>query len=110
MGSSRIEPNINKTMNTKLPIAELTLFCRRNGIRTLSLFGSHLHGNTHADSDVDLLVEYGPEQRVGLFAMTRMEWELSELVGRPVDLRTAQDLSVYFRDKVLSEAQVLYAS
>ena len=91
-----------------LPMAELALFCSHHGIRSLTLFGSFLHGNTHSGSDVYLLVEYEQGQKVGLFAMTRMESKLSDLLGRTVDLRTAQDLSVYFRDSVLAEAQVLY--
>ena len=95
-------------MEITFPAAELASFCRRHGIRSLALFGSLLHGNAQAGSDIDFLVEYEPEQKIGLFAMTQMESELSDLLERPVDLRTAQDLSVYFRDQVLAEAQVLY--
>jgi predicted nucleotidyltransferase len=97
-------------LNDILPMMELASFCRRRGVRSLALFGSYLHGNTHPGSDIDLLVEYYPEQRIGLFAMAEMESELSHLLKRAVDLRTAQDLSVYFRDHVLAEAQVLYES
>lgn len=91
-------------------MAELSFFCRRNGIRSLALFGSLLHGKSHPNSDIDLLIEYNPQQKVGLFAMSQMEAELSALFGRLVDLRTAQDLSPYFRDSVLAEARVLYES
>jgi predicted nucleotidyltransferase len=38
-----------------------------------------------------------------------MEIELSEILGRKVDLRTAQDLSRYFRDEVVEQAEVQYA-
>ena len=99
---------MKSTSETTYPAAELSLFCRRHGIRSLALFGSLLHGNSHRDSDIDLLVEYDPQQKVGLFAMAQMEAELSALFGRQVDLRTAQDLSPYFRDSVLAEAQTLY--
>lgn len=101
-----------KTENdlSELPLMELAMFCRHHRIRSLALFGSYLHGNVHPGSDVDLLVEYEPGQRVGLFAIAEMESELSNLLKRTVDLRTAQDLSVYFRDHVLAEAQVLYES
>ena len=44
-----------------LPLAELAAFCRHRSIRSLSLFGSLLHGNADSNSDVDLLVEYDPE-------------------------------------------------
>lgn len=91
-----------------LPLTEIAAFCRCHGIQSLSLFGSVLHGNSHTSSDIDLLVEYDPIQRIGLFAIAEMENKLSDILGRPVDLRTAQDLSVYFRDSVLAEAKVLY--
>ena len=93
-----------------LSTADLAEFCRRNGIRFLALFGSLLHGSSRDGSDIDLLVEYDPKLKIGLFAMTQMEIELTDLMKRPVDLRTAQDLSSYFRDHVLSEAQILYES
>ena len=101
---------MSNTPKTILPTAELALFCRSHGIRALAVFGSLLHGNAHAGSDLDLLVEYEPQQKIGLFAMAQMESELSALLKRPVELRTAQDLSVYFRDSVLAEAQALYES
>jgi hypothetical protein len=63
----------------------------------------------HTDHGFSIvLVEFEPNQPIGLMAVARMERELPELVGRQVDLRTPQDLSRYFRDKVVSEAEVLY--
>jgi predicted nucleotidyltransferase len=88
--------------------AQLDAFCRSNGVRTLRLFGSFLHGDARPDSDVDLLVEFEPGQRVGLFDLARMELDLSDLVGRKVDLRTPNELSRYFRGEVLEEARGLY--
>jgi len=44
-----------------------------------------------------------------LFSMARMERELSFMLGRQVDLRTAEDLSPYFRQDVIEEAKVQYA-
>ncbi|MDQ3673743.1 MAG: nucleotidyltransferase family protein [Gemmatimonadota bacterium] len=90
--------------------AALAEVCRRHGIRKLSLFGSVLHGTDRPDSDVDLLVEFDPERLPGLFGIARIEAELSELLGdRAVDLRTAEDLSPYFRSEVLSGAKELHA-
>lgn len=83
-------------------------FCRRNEIRKLSLFGSVLRENFRPDSDVDVLVEFQPRAVVGLFRLAAMELELSALLGRKVDLRTAADLSRYFRDEVLASAEVQY--
>ncbi len=102
----------NRTMSHRLPIAESALasFCERHGIQRLSLFGSVLKGLDRHDSDVDLLVEFEPEKTPGLLGIAEMELELSELLGgRRIDLRTARDLSRYFRDEVVRTAEVQYA-
>ena len=100
-------------MATRLPIddAALTDFCTRHCVRRLSLFGSMLKGLDRPDSDIDLLVEFEAGGEPGLLALAAMELELSALLeGRPVDLRTAQDLSRHFRDEVVQSAEVLYAA
>lgn len=98
-------------MHPSLNIAPNTLkdFCRRHHIRRISLFGSRLKGTSRPDSDIDLLVEFEPAHIPGLLGIAAMEIELSELVGCKVDLRTAGDLSRYFRDEVLATAEVQYA-
>ena len=89
--------------------ASLARFCEANHIRRLTLFGSQLKGTAQPDSDVDLLVEFSPEARPTLFDMARIEIDLSQaLGGRKVDLRTPQDLSLYFRDEVVRTAEVQY--
>lgn len=93
-----------------LDSATLSDFCRRHGVSRLSLFGSRLHGQHRPDSDIDLLVEFLPGQRVSLFTIGGMIMELRELTGLDVDLRTPADLSQYFRDKVVREARLLYAA
>lgn len=82
-------------------------FCRRCHIRRLALFGSVLRDDFTPDSDVDVLVEFEPGHTVGL-AFFRMQRELSEILGRKVDLQTPAEISRYFRDEVLAEAEVLY--
>jgi uncharacterized protein len=84
-------------------------FCTRNHIIRLSLFGSTLKGKETAQSDIDLLVEFHPEHIPGLLTLSGMEIELSNLIGKKVDLRTAHDLSKYFRNEVLNEARIAYA-
>jgi predicted nucleotidyltransferase len=88
----------------------LGALCRRRHIRRLSLFGSALKGTARPDSDIDLLVEFAPGKEPGLLGLAEIEGELSLLLSRPVDLRTAQDLSEYFRDEVLRTAEVQYAA
>ncbi len=92
-----------------IPKDKIAHFCRRNHIRSLSLFGSALHGDLRPDSDIDILVEFSPEHTPGLLGMARLERELSLLLGRRVDLRTPEDLSRRFRKQVLEEAEVYYA-
>jgi predicted nucleotidyltransferase len=90
-------------------LAELATLCRRRRIRRLSVFGSTLKGVARPNSDVDLLVEFEPDAKPGLLGMAAIEIELSPLLsGRKADLRTAQDLSRYFRDEVVRTAEVQY--
>jgi hypothetical protein len=84
------------------------LCCRRR-IRRLALFGSRLKGTARPDSDVDLLVEFEPDATPGLFTMAAIERELSDLLdGCKVDLRTAGDLSRYFREDVVRTSDPQY--
>lgn len=85
-------------------------FCRRNHIIKLSLFGSILRDEFGPDSDVDVLVEFEPDISVGLIKLAGLEIELSNILGRKADIRTPKDLSRYFRDEVLSKAEVQYAA
>ncbi len=90
-----------------IPKEKIADFCRKHGIRKIAFFGSVLRDDFMPESDVDVLVEFEPGHTPGLAFFT-MQRELSEILGRRVDLNTAGDLSPYFRDEVLSEAQVLY--
>jgi len=83
-------------------------FCKANGIRRLSFFGSVLRDDFNQNSDIDVLVEFDSSRRIGFLAMARMEIELTQILGRKVDLRTPAELSRYFRDDVLKGAQVQY--
>jgi predicted nucleotidyltransferase len=87
----------------------LAALCRRYQIKRLALFGSVLKGTSRPDSDVDLLVVFEPDARPTFLTMAEIELELSPLLGgRRVDLRTAQDLSRYFRDEVVRTAEPQY--
>ncbi len=90
-----------------IPKDKIVDFCRRNHIRKLAFFGSVLRDDFTPESDVDVLVEFEPGTSVGL-RFFGMEIELSEILGRKVDLNTSGFLSKYFRDQVIAEAEVLY--
>ncbi len=72
------------------------------------MFGSALREDFSPDSDVDVLVEFEPNTRVGLIRLTGLEIELGEILGRKVDLNTPGFLSKYYRDEVFAEAVVQY--
>ncbi len=98
-----------KHLPLSVPQGKLAAFCRKYHIRRLCLFGSVLRDDFRPDSDIDILVEFDPKHVPGFLRLVRMERELSTLFGgRKVDLRTAEDLSRYFRDEVLAEAETLY--
>jgi len=94
--------------NLRLPKEKIAEFCKKNHVRKLSLFGSALREDFTPDSDIDVLVEFEPETHVGLIRFAGIEIELSELLGRKVDLNTPGFLSKYYRDMVLVEAVVQY--
>ena len=94
--------------NLRIPKDRIADFCRRHHIRRLSVFGSALRDDFSPDSDVDVLVEFDEGHEPG-FAFFDVQDELSDLLGRKVDLHTPGFLSRYFRDDVLKEAEVQYA-
>ncbi len=97
-------------MRNKLQFSreKLAAFCRKHHIRKLSLFGSVLRDDFRPDSDVDVLVEFEPGHVPGFITLSAMQIELSEILGRQVDIRTPASLSRYFRQQVLESAQVQY--
>ena len=96
-------------MHIELPKERIKEFCKRHHIRKLSLFGSALRDDFSPESDLDILVEFDPAHIPGFIRLAGMEIELTEILGRKVDMRTAQDLSRYFRDEVLNSSKVQYA-
>ncbi len=88
-------------------IAEI---CRRYHVRELAVFGSAARGDIRPDSDIDLLVEFEPDARIGLFKFAAMEQELAALFGRKVDLVTKPGLKPWIRPHVLRDAKILYAA
>ena len=94
--------------NITLPMDAIIAFCEKYPIRKLSLFGSVLRDDFRPDSDVDVLVEFEPGARISSFDLATMEIELGALIGRKIDLREPEELSRYFRQKVIDTALVLY--
>lgn len=97
-----------------IPQSALAAFCQRWSIRKVALFGSALREDFNPQSDVDVLVTFAPEADWGLFEHAKMRQELSELLGREVDLLThrAVERSGNWkrREEILNTAKVVYAT
>ena len=94
----------------EIPREQIAAFCRENGIRRLSLFGSILRDDFRPDSDIDVLVEFQAGVRVGYLAIARMARELADILERDVDMRTPAELHPAFRDEVMEEALIEYVA
>ena len=86
---------------------QLKNFCKKHLIRQLSFFGSVVRDDFGPQSDIDVLVKFEPGHTPG-FDFFLMEAELSQLLGRKVDLQTLNFLSPEIRRSVLSEAVPAY--
>ena len=87
-------------------VSRLAAICRRHGVTQLRLFGSAARGEQTAESDIDLIADFGGP--TGFFGLIRCEDELAEFFGRRVDLLTEGGLSPYMRDDVLAEARLIF--
>jgi hypothetical protein len=98
------------TLPIDIPKNKIAEFCQRHHILKLSLFGAVLRDDFRSD-DIDFLVEFESGRTPGYFKLVSMEMELSEILdGREIDLRTLDELSIYFRGRVMAEALVQYDS
>jgi len=100
---------MKRKLSVDIPEEKIKAFCQKHRISKLSVFGSALSDDFGSDSDIDILVEFYPDHAPGLIRLAGMEIELSDILGRRVDLRTPQDLSRYFRQEVIESAEVQYA-
>jgi uncharacterized protein len=92
-----------------LPTDKITEFCRKNRVKSLAVFGSVLRADFRSDSDVDVLVEFERDAKVGFLAMSRMQRELTTIFQRQVDLVPKDGLKPVIREAILTSAEVLYA-
>ena len=100
----RVRPGID------VPDDLLADLCKRYAVARLEVFGSSARGDFRADSDIDLLVEFRPGQRVGLLHLIGLQLELQKLFGVAVDLIPRGGLKPAIRDRVLRDARELYAA
>jgi predicted nucleotidyltransferase len=98
------------SLKIEVPVQEMTNFCQRHHIRQLALFGSVLREDFGPESDVDVLVEFEPEARIGYSRFFRLQDELTALFGREVDLFTPNSLKPFARDRAMQNKAVIYAA
>jgi len=77
-------------------------------IKYVALFGSYVNGTPREDSDIDVLIDFHPQAVVGLFKYVDIQENLSNALGKKVDLLTPQAISKHFKEQVLQEAEPIY--
>ena len=101
-------------MAVELPMERIGQFCRRWKIKELWLFGSVLRGDYEARSDVDLMARFAPDTRMSLLDLLRAQNELSDMLGRPVDLVLREDIerseNWIRRKDILESAREIYVA
>lgn len=96
-------------MRSAVDMQRLRDVCERYGVASLEVFGSAAHDGLTDDSDIDLLYTLAPGARLG-WAIEDLSDELSQVLGREVDLVSRDALHPRLRDRVLNEAQSPYES
>ena len=87
-------------------VNKLIELCRQNGVIRIALFGSVARGEADPHSDIDLVVEFS--KPISLLEFTALERQLSEALGRKVDLLTEAAISPYLREKIKRDLRVIY--
>lgn len=100
-----IHPSLDVSRET------LAQFCEKWQIIEFSLFGSAARGELRPDSDIDVMVQFAPEARHGLYALFDIETELKAMFGREVDVLTTKEIRNPFRRRsIMRDLTVLYAA
>ncbi len=100
--------NMDKQEIKKLLLEAVKKDPNSSDIKYVALFGSYVNGTPREDSDIDVLIDFYPQATVGLFKYVDIQHNLSEAIGKKVDLLTPQAISKYFRDQVLAQAELVY--
>lgn len=91
-----------------IPAHELDEVCRRYDVRRIRLFGSVLRDDFGPESDIDMMVDFGPSAPDG-WDVFGLDDELSQLFGRKVDVMHGKPVR-YIRAQILAEARTIYVS
>lgn len=83
-------------------LKEQQALLRRQGVKSLAIFGSVARGEEMVGSDLDLLIEF--DRPIGLFDFIRLKTDLEKIFGCPVDLVTPDALRPDLREQILGDA------
>ncbi|MCY4610954.1 MAG: nucleotidyltransferase family protein [Gammaproteobacteria bacterium] len=106
----------DKVIRTRMGISpkEIVAFCKRRQITELALFGSVLRDDFGPNSDIDMLVKFGPDAKPSFLTLDQMEEELGKMLGRKVDLLTRRSVEQspnwIRRENILGSAKTIYAA
>ncbi len=91
--------------------SDLIQLCRKWQVKKLSLFGSAVRDDFHADSDVDVAIEFDPKSEWDLWEFYKVREELKQLFGRQVDLIELEGVINPIRKRnILKSLEVVYES
>ncbi len=100
--------------NLPAPIKEkgleekLVKICEENSIIFMGVFGSFVRGEQTKKSDIDIAIEFDKDKGKSLLDLVHIEYELSKILKRKVDLGIFSSLSPYIAEDVKREIQVIY--
>lgn len=93
-----------------LPMERIAEICQKYRVRELSIFGFALREDFRSDSDIDVLVDFFPAHGLGLLDYLSCQHDLSDVIGREVDLVQKSGLKKFVKDEVLRTRRVIYAN
>jgi len=96
----------NIVLQSKKKLIDLA---KKKRINYLALFGSYARGEESLSSDIDMLVDFDSSVRVSLFDLMKTEDELTQLLGRKVDLVTKGGVSKFVRPYIMDDIKIIYA-
>ncbi len=81
---------------------------REYRIKKASIFGSVSRGDDTPESDVDLLVEFDPQTKMGIFEYVHMREKIEKLLNKKVDVVAEDRLREVFRAYIKDDLKIIY--
>lgn len=78
---------------------------QRQGAARVGIFGSFARGDDSPDSDIDVLVVFRSAK--SLLQLVKIEQDLSDRLGRKVDLITQDSISPLLRPQIEKDLEIL---